>query len=75
MRNLAALLALAFLFACDVPTLLAEWEKAPYTYTCTAEQMSRAQDEAAWCRINTQFSSTYCYGSAILRLCTPKGHP
>lgn len=52
--------------------LAPSWDSAPYRYTCTPEEQARVQTETAWCSKNTSYLSTYCYGAATMRLCTPK---
>ena len=47
-----------------------DWNSAAKTHRCTEAQMSKAQAEADWCKKNTDYLSTYCYGTAILRNCT-----
>ena len=44
-------------------------QQAIETRTCTTEQMSKVQTEALWCNNNTDYLSTYCYGTAIMRNC------
>lgn len=57
-----------FLSACNDYESQA-WQKAPEEYTCTTEQMGKAQAEAKWCKGNTGYLDTYCYGTAIIRNC------
>ena len=47
-----------------------DWNAAARTHQCTETQMSKAQAEAEWCKKNTDYLSTYCYGTAIIRNCT-----
>jgi hypothetical protein len=47
-----------------------EWERAPRNHTCTAEQMGKVERETLWCKANTGYVSTYCYGASIIRNCT-----
>jgi len=58
------LLALA---GCDMPTDQAS--DAMRSYTCTTEQMTKAQNEAHWCVTHTDFLPSYCLGTAIIRNC------
>jgi hypothetical protein len=71
MKYLIIVLALS-LAGCGDPgaPTPANWNRAAETHTCTPEQMKRAQDEAAWCKINTSYYGTYCYSTAIMRVCT-----
>jgi hypothetical protein len=46
-----------------------EWQNAPTCYTCTEAEMNRVQNEAKWCKENTTYKDTYCFGSAIMRIC------
>lgn len=48
-----------------------DWQKALVLHTCTDEQMVKATNESSWCSDNTTYLSTYCYGAAIIRNCTP----
>jgi hypothetical protein len=66
------LIGALLLAGCDSASLLTGWERAPYTYTCTVEEQGRVQVESAWCTKNTSYLSTYCYGAATMRICTPK---
>lgn len=71
-----ALLAVLMLAGCDVPKFVdpppRPYQTAPEDYTCTVEEMQRVESEAKWCTDNTSFFSSYCYGTAIMRACTPK---
>lgn len=49
-----------------------DWSNAPQTHTCTADQMVKVEKETVFCKGNTSYISTYCYGSAIMRNCTKK---
>jgi len=72
MKKLVFVFCFMFLFlGCDerpkkVPE---EWETASMTYKCTKEQMDRVENEAFWCKNNTSYFSSYCYGSAFMRNC------
>ena len=74
-----ALLLTLFLVACDGGKTdssgyhkePSDWQLAAKTHRCTEEQMNKAQREAKWCNDNTSYFTSYCYGSAILRNCTP----
>ena len=46
-----------------------DWNSAAKTHRCTEAQMSKAQAEADWCTKNTDYLSTYCYATAIIRNC------
>jgi hypothetical protein len=48
-----------------------DWQDASKYYKCTKEQMEKVEHEAKWCADNTNYISTYCYGSAIMRNCEP----
>lgn len=70
-----ALMLAAFIVAgCDVVPEF-DWQAAPRTHTCTSEQMVKVERESAWCKANTGYYDTYCYGAAILRNCTKRGTP
>ena len=58
---------LTAVFGC---TAYDDWNAAARTHQCTETQMSKAQAEAEWCKKNTDYLSTYCYGTAIIRNCT-----
>lgn len=65
-----ALVACLLLAGCESQVLgQATWQAAIETHTCTVPQMDKVQSEAAWCTANTQYYSTYCYGTAIIRNC------
>lgn len=69
----AAMLALVPLSGCsDQP----EWKIAPAIHHCSDEQVQRVEEEAEWCIENTDYLSTFCYGSAFMRNCprlSPEG--
>jgi hypothetical protein len=46
-----------------------DYETAPSEYVCTVEQQARVEREAQWCDAHTSFFSSYCYGSAFIRVC------
>ncbi len=46
-----------------------DWSNATRTHQCTEAQMSKAQSESEWCKENTDYLSTYCYATAIIRNC------
>lgn len=48
------------------------WEEAPTTYHCTDEQQKRVESDTLFCKQNTSYFSSYCFGSAIMRNCNPK---
>lgn len=50
-----------------------EWMTAPEERVCSVDQMGRVQAEAKWCSDNTQYLTTFCYGSAISRICDTRG--
>jgi len=58
---------LTAVFGC---TAYDDWNSAAKTHRCTEAQMNKAQAEADWCKKNTDYLSTYCYGTAIVRNCT-----
>ena len=68
------LLAALTLTACEPPEpyVQPEYERAPMEYTCSVEQAARVQKESTYCDENTSFFSSYCYGSAIMRICEKK---
>ena len=47
-------------------------DKAMYTHQCTSEQMVKVEAETKFCKNETGYSDTHCYGSAIMRNCEPK---
>jgi len=49
-----------------------DYELAPRQYTCTAPEAARVHHESKFCNDNTSFFSSYCYGTAIMRICTKK---
>lgn len=74
------LLCAAVLAGCDVsdpaPSLVdPDWKEAPREYVCTVDQSARVEVETKFCNENTDYFSTYCYGSAIMRNCTKRGTP
>lgn len=54
---------------------LPNYNDALRTHTCTPEQMARVQEETTYCINETTFKSSYCYGTAIIRICTPVPKP
>lgn len=50
----------------------AAWEDAMTDYRCTDEQQKRVESDTLFCKANTSYFSSYCFGSAIMRNCTPK---
>jgi hypothetical protein len=42
-------------------------ETAPFEYTWTPDQWEEIKKESEWCSENTEFSNSYCFGSAIMR--------
>jgi hypothetical protein len=77
MKLLPLLIALA-LTGCDVKQITARnaWDTAPLDYVCTEVEMIRVEREAKWCRENTSYLGTYCYGAAMMRTCAVKrGEP
>lgn len=73
MKMIVWVACLLFIGGCDVGK--PEWETALSTYKCAADQMAKAESEAHWCSANTGYTSTFCYGSAIIRNCEPPpGH-
>lgn len=50
----------------------AAWEDATTTYQCDDAQQKRVESDTLFCKENTSYFSSYCYGSAIMRNCTPK---
>ena len=79
MKTFISCLLLISLTACGkndyfVTPELAAWETAPLDHVCTVAQMTKAQNEAAWCIANTQWRSTHCYGASIIRNCTKKAN-
>lgn len=73
------LIFVAFLTGCyGSPAVVGinAWETAPLDYICTAVEMVRVEREAKWCKENTGYLGTYCYGSAMMRSCAMKrGEP
>ena len=68
MKKLLVLMAL--LSGCESQLFgTSTWQIAAETHTCTVTQMNKVQAEANWCAANTQYYSTYCYGTAIIRNC------
>lgn len=67
MRSLTTVALCLLLAACEV--IEPEWKEAPEVYTCTDDQMAKAEAEAEWCNENTDYFSTYCYGTSIMRNC------
>jgi len=59
---------LATIVGCDINEK-PEWYSAAHTHTCNEEQMVRVQSETEWCNDNTTLRSSYCYNSAIMRVC------
>lgn len=74
MKNFKVFLLLLLLLLCTgCDSQKREWQTAPVDYTCTVEQMVKAQNEADWCVKNTGYYGTYCYGAAIIRNCEKNG--
>lgn len=61
------LVACVLLVGCDT-----RWRDAPFTHTCTADQMTIVEKQTAYCKTNTGFNGEFCYGSAIMRNCERK---
>ena len=68
MYKLVILLSIV-LAGCTPPPKEA-WETAAVDHVCSESQMAKAQTEAKWCKENTSYFASYCYGSAILRNCS-----
>jgi len=49
-----------------------EWQSAAEKYSCTTDQMNKVETEHKFCKENTSYFSSYCYGSAIMRNCKKK---
>lgn len=45
------------------------WSNAPATHVCTTEQMKEVEAQTNFCISKTDYLSSYCYGTAILRNC------
>ena len=45
------------------------WQKAPYTHRCTVEEMNRVDAETKHCVSVSGYTSDFCYGAAIARIC------
>ena len=54
---------------CEVTPQKQNWEKALVNYRCTVEEMARVNMETEACKTLTTFESSYCYGSAMIRIC------
>ena len=54
----------------DAKRAQADYIIAPKVHTCTEEQTTKVHTETLFCKENTNFFSTYCYGTAIMRNCT-----
>lgn len=67
--NALAAAFLATLAGCDLES---DWQSAPRTHTCTPEQMVKVERETLWCKANTAYYDTYCYGSSIVRNCAKR---
>lgn len=70
-RFAIAISAALSLSACE-PAVQPAYQDALVTHVCTVEQHSRVEHEAEWCKKNTGFFSSYCYGSSIMRNCTKR---
>lgn len=68
-------LILVLLAGCTQVKTSAEWETAPAEYSCTEQQSVMVQKESTYCIKETNYLSTYCYGTAFIRNCTKKGQP
>lgn len=66
MKVLILLFALS-LTACS--TFGTNWEDAPMQYQCTAEQMTKVENETRFCAKETGYASERCYGTAMIRNC------
>lgn len=51
------------------------WSNAQENYECTIEQWKIVEDQALFCKENTEFNGMYCLGTAITRNCTFKVQP
>jgi hypothetical protein len=49
-----------------------DWQVAPRQYSCATEQMKKVEIETTFCIAKTDYTSAYCYGSAIIRNCEKK---
>lgn len=81
MKLIIAVIAICSLTACSKPTeritLQAKnpVDTALTDYICTTDEMKRVESEALFCNKNTSYFTSYCYGSAIMRICKVKeGH-
>jgi len=70
-RIALALLTLVFLVGCENP----DWWTAPLDYYCTEDEMVVVDRETAACGEHTQWTGSFCYGTAIMRRCSVKQTP
>lgn len=54
----------------DTQHAQADYVIAPKVHTCTEEQMTKVQSETLFCKNETGYFASYCYGTAIMRNCT-----
>lgn len=50
------------------------WRDAVTDYQCTDAQQKRVESDTLFCKQNTSYFSSFCFGSAIMRNCTPKAN-
>jgi len=53
----------------NLSSLMIEADESKYTHKCTTDQMDRAFREAEWCIEHTTIKESYCWTSAIMRIC------
>ena len=78
MRFILATMAVFMVSACDIPDTPKErdWMNAQENYVCSPEQFNQVKIQSEFCTKETEFRSGYCFGSAVIALCTPKSaHP
>jgi hypothetical protein len=66
-----ALIALVTLAGCQNDQS-EDWGQAAGRYQCTDAQMQKVAGETLFCKKEAEYSSTYCYSTAIMRNCVPK---
>ncbi len=47
-------------------------DEALKTHSCTKEEFERVKNETLFCRNNSGYLGSYCFGTAIIRVCSIK---
>lgn len=74
MKGLLIACALIALTGCN-ESLKTDAGRALVSHQCSKEQFKRVESEALFCDSNTEYQGAYCFGSAIIRICTLRQQP